>query len=539
MRGALKGHRALLIEEEARVLDAFLSLPAPQANLLARLLWRRSERLREDIEDAEDRALLPALEERGFVVPVPPCVGLLDLLRVEELRQACRELGLARDGRREQLQKRLEASGHVPQISVLQVLHAGLFRRMERLFFRTPWPDHRVPVLEILGVRRSVDYEPGPAPPLFQDREAMLRFEHLLAHVKEEGGEEELLRFASDVRSELERSLLGRVLVDRASALESSAEPQRAVELYRAALELPDSGLDRAHLISRLVLAMEAAGQGREACLLAREARRGADPLVARVLERSGARMARRLRIDWPPMPPLLQPPVRRIELPPRSEGAEGRRRWQGPEGAASIEDAVVAMLRASGRRALHAEASPWTTLFVLFFRDILFMPLPGVLPVRGLAGPLDLGGAGFYERRREWIEPRLVILAQGGGAELLRGGALAHRGEALAGADWSLDDETLLCIVEGLPGPALATILGRLAREGFAARRGLPDILVLPGAETRWEKAFPAFLPGTLLLAELKGPGDHVRDEQAIWFHKLLGAGLRVELWRGLSSEI
>jgi hypothetical protein len=193
----------------------------------------------------------------------------------------------------------------------------------------------------------------------------------------------------------------------------------------------------------------------------------------------------------------------------------------------------VVHALAVLGRRALHAENSPWSTLFALLFRDAFFLPLPGVLPVRGLGGPLDLGSPSFYARRRSLIEERLARVAAGGGPSLLAERDALHRGEALAGADWSLPAPILREIVEALPGPVLAEVLGRLAREGHTARRGMPDLVVLPGPTTRWEGAFPERLPEALFLAEVKGPGDAVRDDQSLWFDRLLGAGLRVELWQ------
>ena len=75
--------------------------------------------------------------------------------------------------------------------------------------------------------------------------------------------------------------------------------------------------------------------------------------------------------------------------------------------------------------------------------------------------------------------------------------------------------------------------MLGRLAREGWRARRGLPDLLILPGPEVRLCQAEPADLGSGLLLAEVKGPGDQVRDAQAAWFDALLTAGAPVELWK------
>ncbi|MBW1877749.1 MAG: VRR-NUC domain-containing protein [Deltaproteobacteria bacterium] len=75
--------------------------------------------------------------------------------------------------------------------------------------------------------------------------------------------------------------------------------------------------------------------------------------------------------------------------------------------------------------------------------------------------------------------------------------------------------------------------ILETLLREGWRAARGLPDLVVLPGPRIRLPGAMPSRLGEGLVLAEVKGPTDSVRDEQAAWFDRLLGAGAKVELWQ------
>ena len=87
------------------------------------------------------------------------------------------------------------------------------------------------------------------------------------------------------------------------------------------------------------------------------------------------------------------------------------------------------------------------------------------------------------------------------------------------------------------MPGPALATVMDRLAHEGWRASQGLPDLVVLPGEPVELPAA-PALLSSDLVLAEIKGPGDQVRDEQAVWFRRLAHTKVRVELWRVERTE-
>ena len=69
-------------------------------------------------------------------------------------------------------------------------------------------------------------------------------------------------------------------------------------------------------------------------------------------------------------------------------------------------------------------------------------------------------------------------------------------------------------------------------AEDWRGSHRGLPDLVVLPGPERALPDALPASLSPELVLVEVKGPTDSQRDSQRIWFDRLLGLGLRVELW-------
>ena len=61
----------------------------------------------------------------------------------------------------------------------------------------------------------------------------------------------------------------------------------------------------------------------------------------------------------------------------------------------------------------------------------------------------------------------------------------------------------------------------------------GLPDLVVCPGPAVRLPDAFPSQLPEGLLLAEVKGPGDTLRDAQVVWIDHLLARGATVEVWK------
>ncbi len=190
-------------------------------------------------------------------------------------------------------------------------------------------------------------------------------------------------------------------------------------------------------------------------------------------------------------------------------------------------------MARVVPRTVLSAENLLWTTLFGLLLRDLVWLPVAGMLPRRHLSGPLDLGTPAFAQHRAEPLAERLAALQAGEGTRLLDE-AWAHRGERLRGVAWDAwSREDLVRCLEGVGGPALAEILGRLAAEGWAAAVGLPDLVVLPGPATRLPESYPSRLDEGLVLVEVKGPTDTVRDAQAVWFDRLLAAGAPVAVWR------
>jgi hypothetical protein len=146
------------------------------------------------------------------------------------------------------------------------------------------------------------------------------------------------------------------------------------------------------------------------------------------------------------------------------------------------------------------------------------------------LAGPLDLWTPAFAARRPQ-VRQAIAEVRAGDAVRLVATADALWRGTRLSGASWSLSPELLAEVAGALPPEALAMALERLADQGDAAR-GLPDLVVLPGPETRIPNCFPSRIPPGLLLAEVKGPGDQLRAEQRVWADRLLAAGAHVEWW-------
>ncbi len=547
VRAGVQSHGQLLTTGELAVCRRYLALPVGAGHFYARLLHRVRDIFRVDGSSDEDRTWLPILEESQLVDGLVPWSRRRELLRVPELAAACRSLGLPTRGRRAQLLERLEPHVGYSTIAMLRVRHRGLFRRLQRLFLRHPRADYRVVVLDALGVMRKPVYQPSPSAPAFSNRRALLRFEQArgLLDLCREG--EPALPFLPQALRWLEeapvptpatrhfssRRVAASLAALGARELERAKQPQLAVAVYQRLLA--DGTLEPGSLAPRAVLATEAAGHREQALRLAQSLRRKVDPAAALALDRTGRRLAHRLKQPWNTQPPT-KPPVRRLQLPAAAE--RGHRplysvRLDERDLALPVERALIVRLHGLGRRVLHGESAPWSTLFALLFYDLYFLPVPGMLPVPWLSGPLDLGRPAFAEQRRAPLENRLADITAGMAPELIAINHAAHHGEALAGAHWqraSADD--LSTIARALGGPALAMVLSRLAFKGWKARRGLPDLVVLPGPTVEIPDAEPSSLPPGLLLAEVKGPGDQVRDAQAAWFHLLLDAHAPVELW-------
>ncbi len=542
---AMQTEGSLLSTGETVVIHRFLALPPQAGHLYARLLHRVRDVLRLDGLDPEDLAWVPLLEQEQLLDALVPWPRRCELLRVAELRAACEQLGLPASGRKAELAARLVDRRGYPAPPMRRVRHRTLFQRLQRLFLRHPRADFRVVILDELGFQRRPSYQHTPGPAAFTCRAHMLQWEQARAVLDATYDGLDPLPWLPQAQRWLStappatpggrhfstRRLAGKLAALAARQLERQGEARAAVQVYDLLLQVPD--VASGELARRAVLAREAAGDRSGALALAVVLHPRVDPASAVAVARTGRRLARRLEQDWPAGSTPRTPPIRSFTLP-GSSAAGPRPLYDTAVGPLPVEQALVTLLTAQGRRVLHGEGAPWSTLFALLFRDLYFLPVPGMLPVPWLSGPLDVGTPAFAEQRAQPLQRRLAEIEQGCAPGRVRRTWREHRGETLAGARWNLaDGDDLATLAQALGGPALASVLGRLAREGWRARRGLPDLLILPGPEVRLCQAEPADLGSGLLLAEVKGPGDQVRDAQAAWFDALLTAGAPVELWK------
>ncbi|MEQ1500907.1 MAG: VRR-NUC domain-containing protein, partial [Myxococcota bacterium] len=249
-------------------------------------------------------------------------------------------------------------------------------------------------------------------------------------------------------------------------------------------------------------------------------------------IARAARRVGKTVRIGIPPARPLVAPRVRQLRLVPAAP-AGTRPRWTCPDGPRTIEDAVASVLRSLGRRAIPAESAPWSTLAAVLCAELWFLPVPGALPVRFLSGPVDLGTAAFRAARAPEIDRLLAAIDAGEAPARVAEADPRWRGIRLAGARWdaaAVDD--LVALAAGLGPAGVRALIEVVVDHGPRATAGLPDLAVMPGPEVRIPDALPAKVPPGLILVEVKGPTDAVRDEQRVWHDRLVRAGAAVELW-------
>jgi hypothetical protein len=533
---ALARGASLLTAGELVVVRRIRSLEGSPARLFARLTSRRTSVFAVDrlVEEASGVGeALQTLIDAQLADRLVSWKARLEASTMADLRPLLRARGLPVTGRRTQLLERLAEPGPWSRRFV-RLRHTALLHRLEQWAMLSRHPDRSRFVVQRLGHVRWPEYERTTGGALHPDRRALVAWERIWRDRDE--AEPEVLLSALDAREhwppgrlDLRPSLCRRV-VQHARERERAGDLGGARSLYEGLVR--GGHLPEPLLAVRLARTLELEGRASEALDRLSAARGGARGAERLGIARTGKRLAARVRRGWAPDRPLRIPQERHLQFP-RAAPVKGRPGWREDGRVQVVEQAVIARLAKAGRRALHAEGGLWTTLFALLFAETYFLPVPGMLPVPFLTGPLDLGRPSFRRRRPE-VDALLRAVRSGQAPERIRGAWAQWHGTALAGARWERAGcDALVSVAEGMGADALAALLEVLLDQGWAASRGLPDLVVLPGKPTRVPHALPSRLPAGLLLVEVKGPSDSVRDEQAVWFDRLLRTGALVELWK------
>ena len=498
IEAALRTEGHLFTAGECVVLGAISALPAHALELYARLTLRqgpvfRVAALRYAMNVTGAVEVLVTADLLHTAIPPDLCLGAFD---ATYLREACKRLGLPTSGLRSELEARLHGQTWLTE-RVVMPAHRMLLGRVEEL----AGMDRSLLVLERMGGVKWASYSPTGGSGIYADRRA-LRLQERARRGEWDAGE-------------------AMTVARRGPAAWGKSAFRHAVSAVLA--DAPAADVLASIPGQRPRLALTLAGEGRIAEAVAVCRAPDADPVEAVALERTGRRLARAAGLPFPPRPPLREAPVRRLLLK-RAGSFGGRPLWHAPDGPAVIEEAVAAAVVAAGRSALHAENWLWTSCFALAFRELYWLPVPGRLPTTRRAGPLDIGTPAFYSARREAVDAVLADISERG---IQVGG---WDGEILFGLSHA---EITISLISRIPPKLAAFILGRLAREGWSAARGLPDLLVFDGPAVRLQHAIPGTLDENVILAEVKGPTDNLRDDQRVWHDGLLRNENRVELWQ------
>ncbi len=552
---ARDGH--LLTAGEHRLLTRFAALPEPARALFARLLGRKPAAFllaKLDYPEVACVATAAAVLVKAGVAEWAHCLWpdarLTTELSVASLRAVLREAGHPTAGNKAELRARcLQADVPVNRNAPrLALRHRRLFRRLVRLALAGGRGGLERLVLARLGVLRVPAYAPTGGAGLWRTRQALVACE-MSARRRAVYSDEEAVADLPRALAAVETSPPSDPLRARWSArrheealclrglslLERENESAPAIQGYQRLLQA--RGGDSWTVRKRLALCLDRSGQTQQAvavCAGGLEAP-GAELQLepgAWALNRTGRQLARKAGIGWRPLPPL-DPCRERVMRLAAGPVRDRRPTFVVGEAALWVEPAVVAALRAAGREARHVERALWTTLFAILLRPALFAPVPGMLPSPLLRGPLDLSTPSFWSNREALLEDLLAQVAADP-VVCLDAALAAHGTEAVVGARWDrVDPPALRSVVADLPGAALAAVLRVLAQDWHGGRRGLPDLVVLPGPPARLPGSPLGRLPSRVLFVELKTRRDRLSDEQRIWLHRLGRAGATAELWR------
>ncbi|TVY30474.1 Fanconi-associated nuclease 1-like protein [Lachnellula hyalina] len=197
--------------------------------------------------------------------------------------------------------------------------------------------------------------------------------------------------------------------------------------------------------------------------------------------------------------------------------------------GECSVEAMCLSSYRERGFKGYHSEGGILRTLFAYLFFDVLFVYIPNVFQTAYQTCPLDLHTDAFFPSRASEINHRLVEIANGNAAQIIRAvdERERERKTCVVGLNWDFELDDLLEIVGCFDSAALATVCKVMAQEYRVRGGGIPDLFL-------WNPK-----DKTVVFSEVKSENDRLSDTQRMWIHVLTGAGIRVELCNAIAREV
>lgn len=180
------------------------------------------------------------------------------------------------------------------------------------------------------------------------------------------------------------------------------------------------------------------------------------------------------------------------------------------------VEALAAGWFESSGHSARYVENGLFNGLFGLAFWDIIFMPVRGAFFNPLQRGPADLFLPEFRQARFEAIEARIQALADPAFfREQVLNVFAAKAGIANHFVFWDIFDPPLLDqVFTRIPNEHILEVFKRLLRDLRNNRSGFPDLVVFPPDDG-------------YLLAEVKGPGDTLQDNQKRWLRFFAETGV------------
>jgi len=479
----------------------------------------------------EENLAIAELVETGFIFPVQDILRVklyLEALRKVEVVKLCQEFNFETKGSKQDCIERLQDKPLKREEVIYQLEHRTLFQQICRQYTFSHQGDLQRMLLASLDEVpiTFVPYKVTLSPLLHYTRAETFDYRRW-RYSTESPSQAPLIQNLSPIRYRFSGQ---RFWIDNLLNSPPVEPTSEYIEALFMALKVAKT--ERTSLQIRLALSLLSVGNGKKGLKCIIEFYKAAETLLDRLLlAQTGRHLARRIRGQFPPLPPIMTATERRLNWRTVKRGT--RQTYNDMP----VEYAVLHHLNENNRTAVRTENSPWNNAFALLFLDILFAPVKDLLPSPILSAPIDFGTRDLYLNRKDLFDGRLQEIQQKGPLAILERNIqeLKHPVEMLhiRGCNWNDFTYADLCtFLEHVPTQALHAILEHKLLYPKAAHRGLPDLCVLAGDPIRVQDLFPSKLPTGFFFLEVKSERDTLSPYQQHWIHVLKSAGCVVEVW-------
>ncbi len=505
-------HGDLLDTSDAQFIASVQSVSALSQRLYARLISRKGPWIRQDklayreVDDLDTALLELTANDLLELSPEAPAEGLLPLYLKAELA----ELFALQTPRKDALV--MAILSRYPDALIrerlssvspwLAVTHRRSLRLAQLLFFGDGHRDLSAFILEDLGMVRYETYQVAPEQRLFENREALARYQRLrkLRDLAHRVGEHPAI--APVLAERMIAEGIGAEGIG-ADAINGGSHNRLEQRLHQRTLNHLGRWFERWHSIGaaldcygwahkhpareRSVRLLTKLGDTRGSNALLDEIRANpATPEEQDFGERFGRRGAG------------VKPPTTICEL----DGSV----------VDDIEAHAIRHLQLEGGEGWHLENRLPLGLTALAFWDVIFAPVDGAFLNPYQTGPVDLYWQDFARIRGREIEAQTARLSEPRGfAAALQTTWQTKFGVANQLMSWRhIDDYLLQRVLETIPHAQLLRLVCHVIHNLPSRRTGFPDLLILYGTST-YE------------FVEVKGPTDQLQPTQRMWFKYLL----------------